>query len=99
MAIRGTIGVPEIIEALTDLNHAKSFLKRISELIGEAKIDDRVGRGRGHAGPLVGVGTPVRVPTVMFHSNASRKGSRDCTLSNLPRFFLRTVCRPAAGNR
>lgn len=54
METRGTIGVPEIIEALTDLDHAKSFLKRISELIGEAKINDRVGRGRGHARPLIG---------------------------------------------
>ncbi|CAM9249351.1 unnamed protein product [Ascophyllum nodosum] len=39
--LRGTIGVAELVEALTDSEHATSFANRISQLFGESKIDDR----------------------------------------------------------
>ncbi|CAN0224047.1 unnamed protein product [Ectocarpus sp. 6 AP-2014] len=40
-ATRGTIGIGEIIEAVSDPSRAKNFVKRLRELIGEAKVNER----------------------------------------------------------
>lgn len=39
---RGTVGVGEIIEALSDPARAKTFASRIGELIKDAKVNERV---------------------------------------------------------
>lgn len=42
LSIRGTIGVSEILEALTSAERAKTFARRIVDLICDGNIDDRV---------------------------------------------------------
>lgn len=41
----GTVGATEIVEALSSPARAKTFATRISQLIKDAKVDERVSRG------------------------------------------------------
>lgn len=41
---RGQFGLGEIVEALSDPGRARTFAKRISEVIKEATVDERVSR-------------------------------------------------------
>eukprot|EP00904_Undaria_pinnatifida_P008485 jgi/Undpi1/4767/HiC_scaffold_18.g08120.m1 len=40
-AVRGTVGIGEIIEALSDPARARNFVGRISDIIGDAKVNER----------------------------------------------------------
>lgn len=39
---RGTVGIGEIVEALSDPARAKTFASRISELVKDARVNERV---------------------------------------------------------